>query len=148
MPKSNTYEASLLGLLLNGVGITGIADNTATSPLTNLYVALHTANPGGGGNQTTSEISYTGYARVAVSRSSGSPFWTITGGSPASAQPGSTITFGNMTAGAGGTVTYISIGSASSGGSEIFYFGPITPNIVVTAGVSPQISAASAVTES
>lgn len=148
MPKSNTYEASLLALLLNGVGITGVADNTASSPLAYLYVALHTGNPAGSGNQTTNEISYTGYARVAVSRSSGSPFWTITGSSPASAQPGSTITFGNMTSGAGGTVTYISIGSASSGAGEIFYYGTITPNIVVSAGVSPQISAASAVTES
>jgi hypothetical protein len=53
-----------------------------------------------------------------------------------------------MTAGAGGTVTYISIGSASSGAGEIFYYGSVTPSIVVTAGVSPQISAASAVTES
>jgi hypothetical protein len=148
VPKSNTYEASLLALLLNGVGITGVADNTASSPLANLYVALHTGNPAGSGNQTTNEISYTGYARVAVGRSSGSPFWTIAGSSPASAQPGSTITFGNMTGGAGGTVTYISIGSASSGAGEIFYYGTVAPNIVVSAGVSPQISAASAVTES
>lgn len=148
MPKSATYEASILALLLNAVGISGIADNTATSALTQLYVSLHTASPGGSGNQATNEISYTGYARVGVSRSSGSPFWTISGGSPASAQPNSTITFPNMTGGSGGTVTYIAIGSASTGGGEIFYFGPVTPNIVVSAGVSPQISAASAVTES
>jgi len=46
--------------------IASIADNAASSPNTNLFVALHTADPGVGGNQTTNEVGYTSYARVAV----------------------------------------------------------------------------------
>ncbi len=41
-----------------------IADNAATSPITNLYVSLHTGDPGEAGDQTTSEAAYTSYARV------------------------------------------------------------------------------------
>ena len=40
----------------------------------NVYVSLHTADPAGG-DQTTSECTYTGYARVAVARSAAG--WTI-----------------------------------------------------------------------
>ena len=40
----------------------------------NIYVSLHTADPAGG-NQTTSEATYTGYARVAVARTAVA--WTV-----------------------------------------------------------------------
>ena len=59
------------------LAIANLADNAASSPLTNLYVALHTADPGESGTQSTNEISYTSYARVAVARSSAG--WTVTG---------------------------------------------------------------------
>lgn len=147
MPKSIAYEAAILNLLLNGAGIAGIADNTATAPLGDLYVALHTASPGGTGDQTTGEISYTGYSRVAVSRSSEAPGWTIAGGSPSSASPTRVIPFAAMAGGNGGTVTYFSIGSAESGPGTIYYYGTVSPTIAVTQGVSPQLSAASVITE-
>jgi hypothetical protein len=65
MSKANQYESDLLALLFNGTAIANIADNTATSPLTQLFVSLHVADPADTGNQGTSEIAYTGYARVA-----------------------------------------------------------------------------------
>ena len=148
MPKSASYETSNLALLLNAIGIAKVADNTVTSPLTNLYIALHTANPGSSGNQSTSEISYTGYAREPILRSSGSPAWTITGSNPASASPNSPINFATSTGGAGGTVTYFSIGSLASGAGVIYYYGVVSPNITVTSGVAPQLSTATTVTES
>jgi hypothetical protein len=44
-----------------------------------LQVSLHTADPGPSGNQTTSEVAYTGYARVAVNRANdGTAGWTVT----------------------------------------------------------------------
>lgn len=147
MPKSASYEASQLTLLLNAVGITNIADNTATSPLTNLYVALHTASPGATGTQATSEISYTGYARIAVTRNAATPGWTITGNTPASASPTAAINFGAMTGGTGGTVTYVSIGSLSTGTGVIYYYGAVSPTISVTTGVAPQLTTATAITE-
>jgi hypothetical protein len=79
MSKGNTFESDLLALIFNATAIADLADNDASSPLTHLQVALHTADPGEGGSQTTSEIAYTGYARVAVIRTSAG--WTVTGNS-------------------------------------------------------------------
>jgi hypothetical protein len=53
--KGNTFENDLLKLIFNATAIANIADNAAASPLTNLFVALHTADPGEAGDQTTSE---------------------------------------------------------------------------------------------
>jgi hypothetical protein len=142
MSKSNAFETDLLGLIFNGTAISTIADNAASSPLTNLYLALHTADPGEAGNQSTSEISYTGYSRVAVARTSGG--WTITGNS---VSPVAAIEFGEMTGGAGGTVTHASIGTASTGTGKILYKGGLTPTIAVALGVLPRIKNTSTITE-
>ena len=50
MSFSNQFEADILGLIFNATAISGLADNASASPLTNLYVALHTADIGEGGN--------------------------------------------------------------------------------------------------
>lgn len=139
--KGNTFENDLLKLIFNATAIANIADNAATSPLTNLYVALHTADPGEAGDQTTSEATYTGYARVAVARSGAG--WTVTGNS---VSPAATITFGACTAGTN-TITYMSVGVATSGASKILYYGAVTPNISVSSGVTPSLTTATAFTE-
>ena len=59
MSKSNAYETAILELLFNATPIANIADNAGTSPLTNLYVSLHTADPGETGTATTNECAYT-----------------------------------------------------------------------------------------
>src|SRR5215471_10222817 len=66
--KATTFENDWLKLIFNAVAIPLIADNAASTPLTNLYLSLHTADPGIGGNQSTMEAAYTPYARVAVAR--------------------------------------------------------------------------------
>lgn len=142
MSKSNVFENDLLSLIFNGTPISNLADNAASGPLTNLYVALHTANPDEDGNQSTSEISYTGYARVAVARTSGG--WTITGNS---VSPVAAIEFAEMTGGAGGTATYASIGVASTGSGKILYAGALTPTVTVATGVIPRIKNTSTITE-
>ena len=68
MPKAATFCNDILALILNTTAIANIAQNNTTSPDTNFYFSLHTANPGTSDSQTTSEISYTGYSRVAVPR--------------------------------------------------------------------------------
>lgn len=140
--KGNTFENDLMKLIFNATAIANIADNAASAPLTNLYVGLHTGDPGETGDQTTSEISYTGYARIAVARTSGG--WTITNNS---GSPVANIDFGEMTGGAGGTVTHCIVGTASSGAGKLLYKGTVTPNIVVTSGVIPRLTTASAITE-
>jgi hypothetical protein len=142
MSKSNAFETDLLGLIFNGTAISAIADNAASTPLTNLYLALHTADPGEAGNQETSEISYTGYSRVPVARTAGG--WTVTGNS---VSPVAAIEFGEMTGGAGGSVTYASIGTTSTGSGKILYSGALTPSITVALGVLPRIKNTSTITE-
>ena len=141
MSKGNTFENDLLKLIFNGTPIANIADNAATSPLTNIYVAGHTADPGEAGDQTTSEVAYTGYARVAVARTTGG--WTVTG---SSVSPAATIGF-PIGSGGSGTITHWSAGTASTGTGKILYSGTVTPNIVCGNGITPQLTTASTVTE-
>lgn len=145
MPKSNFYETGILNLLLNGEAIPGIA--AIDSTVNTLYVALHTGTPGGGGDQTVNEISYTGYARIAITRSPTSPAWLISGSAPATASPANAITFGMMTGGTGGTVTYFSIGADLTGTGAIYYFGSVQPTINIVTGLAPQLSTATTITE-
>lgn len=142
MSKGDTFENDWLKLIFNATAIANIADNAASSPITSIFVSLHTADPGEGGSQTTSEISYTGYARVAVARTTGG--WTVTA---ASVSPVANIDFGAMTAGTGGTVTHWAVGTLTSGAGKILYSGTVSPNIVVTTGVTPRLTTASTVTE-
>jgi hypothetical protein len=141
MSKSNTFENDWLKLIFNATAIANLADNAASSPLTNLYVSLHTADPGEAGNQTTNETSYTSYARVAVARTSGG--WTVTSNS---VSPVANIDFPAATGGSG-TITYFGVGSASSGSGVLYYSGTVTPSISVTSGVTPRLTTASTITE-
>lgn len=142
MSKGNTFENDLLKLIFNGTAIADIAEDDTTSPLTNLYVSLHTADPGEAGSQTTSECSYTDYARQAVSRDSGG--WTVTANS---VSPVANIVFPTSSSGTA-TVTYFAVGTASSGAGKILYSGTVTPNISVTvSGPDPTLTTATAITE-
>jgi hypothetical protein len=109
--------------------------------LTNLFVALHTADPGETGTQATSEATYTSYARVTVARTAGG--WTVTTNS---VSPVATISFPACTAGTN-TITHFSVGVATSGATKLLYSGTVTPNISVSTGVTPQLATSSTITE-
>lgn len=141
MSKSNTFENDFLKLIFNATAIANIADNAGTSPLTNLYVSLHTADPGEAGDQSTNEIAYTSYARVAVARTSGG--WTITANS---VSPAAAINFPAGTGGTG-TATHFGVGTDASGTGKLLYSGTITPNIVTGAGITPQLTSGSTISE-
>ena len=137
MSKGNTFENDLLKLIFTAAAIANLADNAGSSPVTNLYVSLHTADPGEGGDQTSSEVSYTSYARVAVARTAGG--WTVTANS---VSPASDITFPKGTGGSG-TATHFGVGTAASGAGKLLYSGTIAPNITCGNGVIPVLEAAS-----
>lgn len=141
MSKGDTFENDWLKLIFQATAIANIADNAATAPLTNLFVSLHTADPGEAGTQTTSEATYTSYARATVARTSGG--WTVTANS---VSPAAAINFAAGTGGSG-TVTNFAVGVAVSGASKVLYKGTVTPNIVTGNGVTPQLTTASAITE-
>lgn len=141
MSKGNTFENDLLKLIFNATAIANIADNAATSPLTNLYVSLHTDDPGEAGDQTTNECAYTSYARVAVARSGAG--WTVTNNS---VSPAAEISFPAATGGTE-TATHWGVGTASSGAGKLLYSGTVSPNISISSGVTPKLTTSTAVTE-
>lgn len=142
MSKGNTFETDLLALIFNATAIANLADNAATAPLTNIAVALHTADPGEGGTMATSETAYTGYARISVARTTGG--WTVASGS---VSPVANIDFGECTASPGAAITHFSVGPTGGGTTKIFYSGTVTPNITMAVGVIPRLKTTSTVTE-
>jgi len=145
MSKADSWENALLLLLFNNTNAANIGDATGLRGSTtagSLYLSLHTADPGEAGTQTTSEIAYTSYARVAVARSAAG--FTVTGGSVALTAAAS---FPAGTGGSG-TASYFGIGTALSGAGVLLYSGTVTPNIVCGNGITPQLTtAAGLVTE-
>jgi hypothetical protein len=142
MSKGNTFENDWLKLIFNAVAIEGIADNAAVSPLTDIYISLHTADPGEAGDQTTNETAYTGYARVAVARTSGG--WTVTANS---VSPVSAIFFAECSASPGAQLTHWAAGTSATGAGKLLYRGTLTPNITTAVGVTPVIKTSSTITE-
>lgn len=143
MSKTNACETGWLELLFKNTDFALIGDaaglqNSATAG--SLYFSLHTADPGEAGDQTTSEIAYTSYARVAVTRGAG---FTVSGNQ---VTPAAAVTFPAGTGGTG-TATHFGIGTDSSGAGVLLYKGAITPNIVCGDGVTPQLSTSTACTE-
>ena len=139
MSKSNAFELALLALLFDNTAIANLGDAgglRASAVAGSLYVALHSADPGEAGDQTTNEIAYTNYARVAVARSSAG--FTVSGNA---VQFFAQINFPAGGAGASPTATYWSVGIASSGASLLLYSGTITPNIICGNGITPQLAA-------
>lgn len=135
MGKSNSMGNGMLLLFFNNTDFANIGDaaglqNSAVAG--NLYVSLHTADPGAGGNQTTNEANYTGYARKAVARSGAG--WTVSGSAVSNA---AAITFDPCTAGSN-TVTYFGVGTDPSGAGTLLYSGALTASLAVSAGITPQ----------
>lgn len=134
--KGNNNSIGFLEMIYQAVQSTdyvGLVRND-TSPITNLYVSLHTANPGAGGSQTTSEAAYTSYARVAVVRTSSG--WSISG------ETISNVAAVNFPAATGGseTETYVGVGTLSSGAGVLLWFGALTSSLAVSNGITPSIA--------
>lgn len=143
MPLGSTFEADILNLWLCAKAIANIADNAASGPLSVTWSALHTADPSSG-NQQTSEVALTGYARASVARTTAG--FTVTGSGPASASPVAAITFPQLTSTSTGTATHWSVGTSSNGAGKILGCGPISPTIALGQNVTPQLTTGSSVT--
>jgi hypothetical protein len=133
--KANVFENDLMKLVFNATAIANIADNAAASPLTSLYLSLHTADPGEAGDQTTSEATYTSYARVAVLRTSGG--WTVTGNQAVNT---ALVQFPQCTGGTN-TITHVAVGTAASGAGKVLYKGALSASLSVSNLIQPQFTA-------
>lgn len=144
MSKSNTHENDYLLLMFNNTTMTLVGDAAGilqSAAAGSLYFSLHTSDPGEAGSQTTNEVAYTSYARVAVARS-GAGFTVSTNTVALVAN----VTFPAGTGGSG-TATHWGIGASSSGAGKLLYKGAISPTIVCGNGVTPQLTAGTVVTE-
>jgi len=134
MPKSTTFSNDLVALIFNATAIANIADNAGASPLTNLYLSLHTADPGVGGAQTTNETSYTNYARIAVARTVGG--WTVASGA---AENAALAQFAQCGA-SGATITHVAVGTSAAGAGKVLYAGALNSPLAVSNGIQPQFA--------
>lgn len=127
-------ETNILKLIFQNVNFANIGDATGlrgSSTAGNLYLSLHTADPGEAGSQNTSEATYTSYARVAVARSSGA--WDVTSG------VASNLALLAFPACTGGTnvITHVGIGTDSSGAGNLLFKSALGASLSVSSGVTP-----------
>jgi len=137
MSLTNAAETLLLAHLFENDNWANVGDATGLVGSTvagSFYIGLHTGDPGEAGNQTTSEAAYTGYARVAVARSSAG--WTTSGNNCSNA---AIVQFAECTAGSA-TVTYFSIGTDSSGAGNLIGSGALSASLAVSAGITPDFA--------
>lgn len=148
MGKTATFESDLLRLIFYGFSTSvALAINATASPIANLFVALHTADPtvtagsGSLGTQNASETTYGGYTRMSLARSSVG--FNVTSNV---ASPATNVIFPIVASGSG-TITHWSLGTSVSGASYMLYSGALTPNVALVIGTSPVMTSASTMTE-
>jgi len=127
MSKGNTFENDVVKLTFNGTAYSWNANS-------DLYVALHTSDPGEAGSQTTNECAFGSYARQAVARTAGG--WTVSGNQASNT---AVISFPECTSGSE-TVTHVSIGTLSSGAGQIIYKGALNASRSVSSGITLQFA--------
>lgn len=126
MGIANTFAGELLDHLFLNTAIANVGDASGLQPAAaagSLYLALHTADPGAGGSQNTSEATYGGYARIAIARTSGG--FTRTGQTISNTAE---VAAPACTSGSE-TLTHWSIGTASSGAGKILFSGPLATGV-------------------
>lgn len=141
MSASNAFEENILKLILQNVDLALIGDATGLRGSTvagSLFVALHSADPGETGDQTTSEVVYTGYARVAVVRSAAG--WAVSTGATPTGDNVGAVTFPLCTGGTA-TATHFSVGTATSGAGSRLLSGALSASLAISNGVTPSFAA-------
>jgi hypothetical protein len=145
MAFGNVTEAALVALLFNNTAAPNIGNAGGLQPSSvagSFFLSLHTASPGGGGNQQTNEAAYPSYARVGVARSSGG--WTCAANVATLA---ANAVFPAATGTPSETETFAAIGTLTSGTGQIITFAALSPSITVNAaGQTPTLTTATTFT--
>lgn len=134
MAFATSWRNTLALLLFNATAIANVADNAASSPITSVFASGHTADPSSG-NQTTSEATYTSYARGSATRNSGG--YTCSAGVVTNT---ATLALPACTGGSN-TLSHVGIGTLTSGTGSLWVAGALTANLAVSAGITPQFAA-------
>ena len=126
MSFSNTAETAVLNQVFVGTALAWNAN-------TDLWIALHTADPGEAGTAVTSEAAYGSYARVTLTRATD---FTVSGNQVSNAN---LEQFPQCSSGSE-VITYASIVTTSSGAGTIIARAALTSSITVSTGVQPQFA--------
>lgn len=127
MSFSNTAETAVLDQIFKGTALPWDGN-------TDLYLALYTADPGEAGSAITSEATYGGYARVAVTRATD---FTVSGNQVSNAN---LEQFAQCSSGSN-TITYAAIVTSTSGAGTIIVRAALNTSIPVSTGIQPQFAA-------
>jgi hypothetical protein len=141
MSISNVSENAILALIFNATAWANYADNAVVTPQTQVAFSLQTADPGEAGTMSTSEATYTSYARANVARTTGG----FTAPSAGATNLVATLSFPAGTGGSG-TVTFFEAGKTGGGAVDYLFSGTVTPNIITGNGVTPQLGTATSFT--
>ncbi len=125
MAKNSAFGRQVTGILCTKTVPSWVADADY------LWVSLHTANPDEG-NQTTNEVSYTGYARQPIARTADK--WNITA---VDARNTEVVTFPAPTGGAGDEVWYIGVGLNETGAGTLLISSNVLDPIYTVAISDP-----------
>lgn len=125
MSMSNTTETAALDMFLRGTDPSYRAGATQ-------YLALFTADPTESAS-LANEATYTGYARVALTKSSA---WT---GTSSPFTNTSLIQFGACSGGSN-TITHFAVVDTSSGAVSMMISGALSSSLAVSSGIQPQFA--------
>jgi hypothetical protein len=127
MSFSNNAETAILNQIFVGTA-------TAWNGDTNLYIALHTADPGETGTATSSECAYGSYARATLTRATD---FTVSGNQVSNAN----LEQFPQCSGGSETVTWASIVNTATGAGIIIVRAQLSTSIPVSTGIQPQFGA-------
>lgn len=127
MSFSNTAETAVLNQVFVGTAL-------AWNGNTDLWIALHTSDPGEAGTAVTNESAYGSYARVTLTRATD---FTVSGNQVSNAN---LEQFPQCTSGSE-TITHASIVTTSSGAGTIIVRAALNSSIPVSTGIQPQFAA-------
>jgi hypothetical protein len=123
MSFSNVAETAILKVILDGTNLPWDAN-------TNLWMALHTADPTESGTAVSFEAAYGSYARIPITRATG---FNIAGNQASNANQ---VQFPQSTV-AGADVTYASIVDTASGAGNIILRAQLNDPIPTSVGIQP-----------
>jgi hypothetical protein len=138
MSKGNTFENDWLRLIFNNVDIATIGDAggvRGSVAAGSLFVSLHSGDVGEAGTQSTSEVAYTSYARVAVARTTAG--WTVTNNTVVN---NGEIAFPQCTGGSA-SATHFAVGTAASGTGKVLYKGALGASLAISNNITPKFEA-------
>lgn len=139
MAYTTASAEAMLKLLLQAIPMAGLAD-AAAGGLTQLWLSLCNAEPGAGANQTTNEVAYPNYGRIAVARSVSG--WTVVGHEASLVNPAQ---FLPVTGSGGPSATHIGLGTLQTGAGMLLVHGPLSVALPILPGAVPRLSPATKV---